>query len=163
MARVAGPGSSVDSSRVLLPTPRPVAGISLPRLARIDNELPSASRSMVVAASPARIFLMCPCAPLKPCAASFCSRRATHGRFCQSCGQEYDEQFYSRAPWRRFRRRFLEQNPFCEDCLTLGEPEEATEVHHIKKRSTHPELALEPSNCKGLCSPCHTRRTRRGE
>ncbi len=62
------------------------------------------------------------------------------------------------AAWRRVRRLYLERFPRCHDCK-----QQATEVHHINKVSTHPELRLRYSNLMGLCKPCHSTRTGSGE
>lgn len=34
-------------------------------------------------------------------------------------------------------------------------------VHHIKRVAWFPELALDPTNCQGLCEECHTAAHRR--
>jgi len=60
--------------------------------------------------------------------------------------------------WERFRIWFLRRHPICADG-----PHLATEVHHVKKLVTHPELKLVESNCLGLCKADHSKRTARGE
>lgn len=69
--------------------------------------------------------------------------------------------FYSRAPWRKLRKRFLAKNPLCAVCFTAGRVKAATDVHHMKPKKDHPELALTMSNLEGLCRSCHSRITRR--
>lgn len=39
-------------------------------------------------------------------------------------------------------------------CVRCGSTEEL-HAHHIKRKSEHPELALEVSNGETLCKPCH--------
>lgn len=39
-------------------------------------------------------------------------------------------------------------------CVECGK-EEDLHAHHIKPKSTHPELSLDPSNGKTLCYRCH--------
>lgn len=60
----------------------------------------------------------------------------------------------------RQRRRRLQAEPLCRDCLTKAPPRTtaATEVDHVKP------LALggndTDENCRSLCSACHLDRTR---
>jgi 5-methylcytosine-specific restriction endonuclease McrA len=66
--------------------------------------------------------------------------------------------FYNSARWRKLRAAFLRANPLCQDCEKLGRVTLATEVHHVKERRDHPELAYSPENLAGLCKRCHGRR-----
>jgi hypothetical protein len=67
--------------------------------------------------------------------------------------------FYRSHRWRRLRIDVLEGNRErygevrCECCLTGAT--ERWHVDHICPRSTHPELALEPSNLQVLCADCN--------
>lgn len=67
--------------------------------------------------------------------------------------------FYRSYRWRSLRIDVLESNRErygavrCECCLS-GETER-WHVDHICPRSTHPELALEPSNLQVLCADCN--------
>ena len=72
--------------------------------------------------------------------------------------------FYSNAAWRRFRLRFLQMNPLCEQCQLHNAVTPATEVHHIQ--SVNPDdpyntqhgrygEPLDAANCMALCKPCH--------
>jgi hypothetical protein len=67
--------------------------------------------------------------------------------------------FYRSYRWRRLRVDVLEDNRerygalTCECCLS-GETER-WHVDHIRPRSTHPELALEPANLQVLCADCN--------
>lgn len=65
--------------------------------------------------------------------------------------------------WRRFRQWFLSEHPLCRDCQSRGVITEATEVHHVAKLRSRPDLRLEPSNVMPLCHACHEVRTGRGE
>lgn len=67
--------------------------------------------------------------------------------------------------WEKLRGVVLKENPLCHDCLShgSGRPFPATEVHHIKKVRTHPELRLVKTNLMCLCKACHNRRTSKGE
>jgi thymidylate synthase (FAD) len=57
--------------------------------------------------------------------------------------------------WAQARRLFVKNNPdkICAHCGGW-----ATDVDHIKKRSTHPELRYVQSNLQWLCRPCHSRK-----
>ena len=67
--------------------------------------------------------------------------------------------FYRSSPWRRLRVDVLEDNRerygavTCECCLTGATAR--WHVDHIRPRSTHPELALEPANLQVLCEDCN--------
>lgn len=61
--------------------------------------------------------------------------------------------------WRKFRARFLMENPLCADCQDAGKTEGAHEVHHIKKHRGDPALLYDDDNCTALCKSCHSKRT----
>lgn len=65
--------------------------------------------------------------------------------------------------WRQFRDLMLSQRPLCQDCEQDGRATAANEVHHIQKLRHRPDLRLDPNNVRCLCTPCHSRRTARGE
>lgn len=65
--------------------------------------------------------------------------------------------------WQKFRILYLAEHPLCMDCLSEGMTTAATDVHHKKKLAEHPELKYEDVNLRALCSPCHDRRTAKGE
>ena len=67
------------------------------------------------------------------------------------------------STWEKLRKIVLRENPLCHDCLLDGRVEPASEVHHIKKVRTHPELRLVKTNLMCLCKACHNSRTGRGE
>jgi 5-methylcytosine-specific restriction enzyme A len=71
--------------------------------------------------------------------------------------------FYSSRAWRKFRARMLREQPLCQDCLARTELTEATEVHHVQKRTQRPDLAFVEANVRCLCKRCHSVRTGRGE
>ena len=63
--------------------------------------------------------------------------------------------------WRKLRAAFLAENPLCEECLKVGVYRAATEVDHIvPKRDGGTDDA---SNLQGLCKPCHSRKTKKGQ
>jgi hypothetical protein len=67
--------------------------------------------------------------------------------------------FYRSQRWRRARIDALEDNRgrygilTCECCLTSATSQ--WHVDHIRPRSSHPELALEPANLQVLCADCN--------
>jgi HNH endonuclease len=67
--------------------------------------------------------------------------------------------FYRSHRWRRARTDALEANRerygslMCECCLTQATSQ--WHVDHIRPRSSHPELALEPANLQVLCADCN--------
>lgn len=67
---------------------------------------------------------------------------------------------YNRT-WRRLRKQYLSLNPFCLFCKPKLVP--ATEVDHIIPISERPDLRLATHNLRGLCKPCHSRRTARDQ
>lgn len=64
---------------------------------------------------------------------------------------------------RRLRKAFLDQNPWCMDCLAEGHHTPATELHHKRKVKERPDLRFDTANCQGLCDAHHAARTARGE
>lgn len=81
-----------------------------------------------------------------------------HASASDHWGKKTAERGYD-AVWRRFRRWFIIRHPVCEDCERMP----TREVHHRKKVAEYPELRCVESNCLGLCKPCHSIRTKRGE
>ncbi len=69
------------------------------------------------------------------------------------------DSFYRSYKWRRLRVDTLEANRerygmlACECCGMMGDG--SFHVDHIFPRSTHPELALDPTNLQVLCEACN--------
>jgi 5-methylcytosine-specific restriction protein A len=112
--------------------------------------------------------------PSKPPTCCPCGGLKRNG-VCDRCGpakrdyQAYDqhrgtrqERGYDQA-WIDFRSCYLAEHPLCVDCEELGIVTPAREVHHKAKLRDRPDLKYEESNLAGLCTPCHSRRTARGE
>lgn len=57
--------------------------------------------------------------------------------------------------WRRYRERFLAENPFCVYCQRLGRVTAATVVDHVVPHRGDRGLFWDPNNHQGLCKPCH--------
>ena len=72
--------------------------------------------------------------------------------------------FYHSAAWKRVRAVALQRDGgMCQDCmdrLRAGygiKPNRAQMVHHIIPLSERPDLALNLSNLRSLCSECHNK------
>jgi 5-methylcytosine-specific restriction protein A len=66
---------------------------------------------------------------------------------------------YSTERWQRFRLYILRERPLCEDCGLNA----TRDVHHVRGLEAHPEDLCDEDQVRGLCHPCHSVRTRRGE
>ena len=79
--------------------------------------------------------------------------------YAQSDKAKEAKRFYAGRRWRRLRRMVLAGKPLCEGCGKAV----ATEVHHIKDRLEHPELAYDCGNLQALDKECHAKaRSRHG-
>jgi 5-methylcytosine-specific restriction enzyme A len=63
------------------------------------------------------------------------------------------------AAWRRARDAQLAREPLCRMCREVGMLAQATVVDHIQSVQERPDLRLEPSNLRSLCSAHHNWRT----
>ena len=61
--------------------------------------------------------------------------------------------------WQRLRLQVLAEEPLCRFCLAAGRLTEAREVDHVVPIARAPELRLDRSNLRPLCTPCHSGRT----
>ena len=71
-----------------------------------------------------------------------------------------DTSYYDRR-WQKVRAAYLARHPLCVDCEKAGRLTPATDVHHIIKPGDGGDDS--DSNLMGLCRPCHSARTARGE
>ena len=71
----------------------------------------------------------------------------------------YGKQLYSSTAWRKMREEVLDENPLCVFCQDKGMTVAADEVDHIVPLSDAPYRALDRSNLRGLCRPCHIAHT----
>jgi 5-methylcytosine-specific restriction protein A len=74
-----------------------------------------------------------------------------------------DWKFYHSRPWYNLRSAKLARDPLCEPCLKEGRTTLATQVHHVKDRKTHPELAFDQDNLESVCVSCHNTKRRNGK
>jgi 5-methylcytosine-specific restriction endonuclease McrA len=59
------------------------------------------------------------------------------------------------AKWQRERLRFLEANPLCERCASMGRTEPATVVNHRVPHRGDQALFWSRSNWEAVCKPHH--------
>jgi len=69
--------------------------------------------------------------------------------------------WYYRERWKRERQRVLVDAGYT--CAHCGVITPALEIDHIVKHEGDLELFWNATNLQALCSPCHTRKTKRGE
>lgn len=67
------------------------------------------------------------------------------------------DKFYGTAAWRAFRDAFLRSHPLCEECRSHGRLTPARIVDHIIPLRERLDLALDATNMRALCFPCHNR------
>ena len=115
-----------------------------------------------------RVFLVyggrMPRKPKHPCSYPGCPN-LTYSRYCEEHERFMMRRYNSveRNPrakrrygpeWKRIRRAFLDEHPFCEMCRRNGRYVEADTVHHIRPLSeggTNDE-----ANLMALCHSCHS-------
>lgn len=108
-------------------------------------------------------------APLHKCAAAGCRALVRNQPRCEAhtdssrhlAQNRPGDPFYTSTPWRNLRAQYLADNPLCMECGRNGRVTAANEVHHVKPRKQHPELAYEWDNLESLCKSCHSRETNR--
>jgi 5-methylcytosine-specific restriction protein A len=66
-----------------------------------------------------------------------------------------NDPFYLSPEWRKVRRRVLRRDPMCIECHEAL----SCRVDHIKPKRMFPELALDEDNLRGMCEPCHNKRS----
>ena len=71
--------------------------------------------------------------------------------------------FYLTPEWKQVRMRILRRDGLvCQRCKSTNLPTYEYTVDHVKPRSRHPELALDPSNLQVLCRRCNSSKGARG-
>lgn len=61
--------------------------------------------------------------------------------------------------WLRVAKAFLDEHPFCAECLRHGKHTPATEVDHIVPHKGDRRLFWDAKNWQALCHECHSRKT----
>ncbi|MFH0900314.1 MAG: HNH endonuclease [Pseudomonadota bacterium] len=110
-----------------------------------------------------------PTKPPSPCSVPSCPARAVSGGRC-AAHQRQREQVYERqrgtatqrgydARWERESKAFLEEHPYCVDCLAEGRYVLATEVHHTVPHKGNMVLFWDKSKWAGCCKSHHSAHT----
>ena len=107
--------------------------------------------------------------PKRPCSYPGCPK-LTDGQYCEEhqklvtaqynkYGRDnFTKSFYKNPAWLMTKKKQLERQPFCEECLKKGERVKATMVDHIipiKKGGDKYNF----SNLQSLCWACHSRKS----
>lgn len=76
--------------------------------------------------------------------------------------REFAKKFYSSTAWKKCRKTYLYEHPYCERCLKKGLIVPAEHVHHkvyidTPEKLNDPMLSLNPDNLEALCEPCHSK------
>ena len=114
-----------------------------------------------------REVLKLPRFPDRPCAHPGCPRLAPRGKkYCDEHAAQHPEEIRPAAArgygarWNKARKRFLEKNPLCAECLKAGRYVKATDVDHIVPHRGDPKLFWDEGNWQALCHRCHSVKTR---
>ena len=89
---------------------------------------------------------------------------------CARCARQQEQQrpnaasraWYHTLRWRTLRTQVLHEEPLCRHCLDHGETTASREVDHIVPHHGDEGQFWSRANLQGLCSSCHSRKTRRG-
>ena len=108
---------------------------------------------------------------LHPCPVPYCPNLVAHGRCAQHQSQQQPEaprhnaairRWYNTARWHRLRAMVLAEEPLCYECQAIGLTAASTDVDHVTPHQGDPTLFWDRGNLRGMCNPCHTRKTSRG-
>jgi 5-methylcytosine-specific restriction enzyme A len=69
--------------------------------------------------------------------------------------------WYYTARWQRLRQRVCLEQAYA--CALCGYVTQQLEVDHVRKHEGDPVLFWDRANLQGLCTECHTRKTRQGQ
>lgn len=87
----------------------------------------------------------------------------TEDRFCEKHKKFYERKSANArgydSRWRKSRKRFLNANPLCVECLKVDRLVEATVVDHIIPHRGDKKLFCDENNWQALCKSCHDRKT----
>ena len=104
-----------------------------------------------------------PTKPKRPCSYSGCPE-LTSVYYCETHQKKMDKEYNKRrgssasqgydARWRKARKIFLNEHPFCNVCGRV-----ATVVDHIKPHKGNMVLFWDRSNWQSMCKTCHDTKT----
>ena len=72
--------------------------------------------------------------------------------------RQHTQRMYNDRKWRRARRMYLKQNPYCVHCRPVLN--KATHVDHIRPHQGDYDLFWQVENWQGLCAHHHNKKTR---
>lgn len=112
------------------------------------------------------------CQAAVPYGQKYCERHADAGKKRDLEAKRERRRFFDRkresasqrgytSTWRRVAKRFLERDPYCEECFKQGKITPATEVDHIVPHKGDRNLMWDEKNWQSLCHRCHSRKTAR--
>jgi 5-methylcytosine-specific restriction protein A len=67
--------------------------------------------------------------------------------------RDASDSFYKTERWKKLSGAFRRAHPVCQECNAAA----SDITDHRRALKTHPELALDWSNLRALCRPCHNR------
>ena len=82
---------------------------------------------------------------------------------CPSMADAIVHAWYRSKRWQDLRASVVRDQPFCRRCHAEGRRVLTVDVDHIQKHQGDPDRFWNRDNLQGLCKPCHTRKTVRGE
>ena len=105
--------------------------------------------------------------PDHPCSHPGCPRLVPRGKkYCEEHTALHPEESRSAggrgygSRWNKARKRFLEKNPLCAECMKAGCYVRATDVDHIVPHRGDPVLFWDRGNWQALCHRHHSIKTR---
>lgn len=109
-----------------------------------------------------------PVKPKSPCSKSNCPNLASKHGLCEQHVREYNERRYSEptlydARWQKARLLFLQEHPFCSECLKEGKTVMAEVVDHVIPHRGDKKLFWLTSNWDSKCKRHHDIKTAKGE
>ncbi len=107
--------------------------------------------------------------PLKPCSYPGCPElvenqycdvhmKKRNNEYNRYARDEFSKNFYNTPAWRLARKKQLDSNPFCFECLKKGKRSKATIVDHVVAIKQGGDR-FNPINLQSLCWSCHSRKS----
>ena len=107
--------------------------------------------------------------PKRPCSYPGCPK-LVDGQYCDEHQKvvtaqynkygrdDFTKSFYKTIAWRVARKKQLQAQPFCQECLAKGLRVKAVMVDHIVPIKNGGEK-FAPSNLQSLCWECHSKKS----
>ena len=105
-----------------------------------------------------------PTMPKRACRQPGCRELVNKG-FCRQHAHKYDKHRGTAAQrgydgrWRKYRKGFLADNPFCVECLKYDRLTAATVIDHVTPHKGDQELFWDLDNHQALCEQCHNKKS----